>query len=145
MNIVYLEDHLNNLIGLGYIGANEVLKSFQTSIPNKLERYDYEATNTGNVHSIEDSFNITYAPTKKVVGYLGILVDFPNKKELYLTIPGSSDKSTCISCKNYIRDHTSVKTCNRYKAMNGNNAVNVVTNIGQIKWYFDQVSKCSHV
>lgn len=139
-----LEDHLNNLIRLHYKGASEILKYFKESIPQKADRDNYEATNNENVHDINDSFNIMYKPTRKIIGYLGILVEFPGVHDLYLALPGSANNSTCICCKNYIKEHTSVATCSRYKAMNGNNAVNVASNIGQIKWYFDHISKCSH-
>lgn len=84
-----------------------------------------------------------YRPTKKIIGYFGILSNC-NSNELYLALTGAADKSTCICCKNYIKAKTSVAKCNTYKAMNGNNAVNVIKNKGQIKWYFDHISTCQH-
>ena len=148
--MIKLEDHLNELIRLGYLGAPELLNTFIKAVKSQANRDMYYASNTGSTSSINDSFDITY---RKIVSgvnidiqvaYIGIKIPFGRiRNDLY--VGKVKTKTKCKKCALYLITNTPIKTC-KDMTSNGTYGLHIITpsNIIPINNYFKNMAICTH-
>jgi len=148
--MIKLENHLNELIRLNYLGAPELLNAFIKAVKSQTNRDMYYASNTGSTSSINDSFDITY---KKMVSgvnidiqvaYVGIKIPFGRiRNDLY--IGKVKTRTKCKNCALYLIKHTSIKTCKDVTS-NGTYGLHIITpsNTIPINNYFKNMAMCTH-